>query len=358
MKKNTNEVDTNDMFVDNLSNEVTDKIKENDDFYEDEIIDNEKEIELNDSNENINRDDEPISDLNFDNKTLNIPTEVPLEENKEDEPFDFHPISQEPLEIEDAKDVSNEMNEDTNSFSMPNLSTEELDKMIDDDKEKEQLDDSYVLSNFDVLFDSLYNDVNGANNFISDLIEQKKNVNINEASLNEQVQKLEKEKEEFEKFMKKEKEGIELEKKQCKEFVRKEKNRIQNEETQFNADMEALKAEIKLSEESLKIEEEKLNDERQQFEKYKEIEEQKINTEKEKLEALKQQFEKEQEIEQEKLKNAQKELQAQKEQFAKTKDLEEKKLELESKNLSQSCARFKELVSQFNSGFQQLPDDK
>ena len=29
--------------------------------------------------------------------------------------------------------------------------------------------------------------------------------------------------------------------------------------------------------------------------------------------------------------------------------LEEKKLELESKNLSQSCARFKELVSQFNS---------
>ena len=28
----------------------------------------------------------------------------------------------------------------------------------------------------------------------------------------------------------------------------------------------------------------------------------------------------------------------------------------ESKNLSQSCARFKELVSQFNSGFQQLPE--
>ena len=42
----------------------------------------------------------------------------------------------------------------------------------------------------------------------------------------------------------------------------------------------------------------------------------------------------------------------------KTKELEERKLELESKNLSQSCARFKELVSQLNSGFQQLPGDR
>ncbi len=70
------------------------------------------------------------------------------------------------------------------------------------------------------------------------------------------------------------------------------------------------------------------------------------------------QFEKEKAIALEKIKNGQKELQLQKEQFAKSKELEEKKLELESKNLSQSCARFKELVTQFNSGFQQLPDNK
>ena len=59
----------------------------------------------------------------------------------------------------------------------------------------------------------------------------------------------------------------------------------------------------------------------------------------------------------ERIKNAHKELELKKEQFLKAKELEEKKLELESKNLSQSCAKFKELVSQFNSGFQQLPDD-
>ena len=41
----------------------------------------------------------------------------------------------------------------------------------------------------------------------------------------------------------------------------------------------------------------------------------------------------------------------------KYKEVEKQKLELESKNLSQSCARFKELVSQFNSGFNKLPDN-
>ena len=44
--------------------------------------------------------------------------------------------------------------------------------------------------------------------------------------------------------------------------------------------------------------------------------------------------------------------------FEKYKEVEKQKLELESKNLSQSCARFKELVSQFNSGFNKLPDSE
>ena len=45
-------------------------------------------------------------------------------------------------------------------------------------------------------------------------------------------------------------------------------------------------------------------------------------------------------------------------EFEKYKEVEKQKLELESKNLSQSCARFKELVSQFNSGFNKLPDSE
>ena len=64
-------------------------------------------------------------------------------------------------------------------------------------------------------------------------------------------------------------------------------------------------------------------------------------------------------VEQEKamnlIKTKESELEEQKLQFEKYKEVEKQKLELESKNLSQSCARFKELVSQFNLGFKQFP---
>ncbi len=284
------------------------------------------------------------------------------------------------------------------------LTEEELEKVSE---ASSSIKDSDIAS-FDVLFDSLYSDVTGANNFISNLIEQKKTVNINEANLIEMQEKLEKEKEEFSKFVETQKEAIELEKEQCKEYVRTQKSRIANEEAQFNSDVESTRAELALAEQTLKIGNEKLVDEKQQFSAYKELEEEKIKSDKQKLESErasfekeraiieeklkserlklesekeqfvkeksindeklladrqtlqteKEQFEKEKALEAEKLKNAQNELKQQKEQFAKFKELEEKKLELESKNLSQSCTRFKELVSQFNSGFQQLPGDK
>lgn len=279
------------------------------------------------------------------------------------------------------------------------------------DKEKEKLMEASSsvkdvdLANFDAVFASLSSDVNGANNFISNLIEQRKSVNTNEAKLIEGQEKLDKEREEFSKFVETQKEAIELEKEQCKEYVRTQKIRIANEEAQFNSDVEATRAELALSEQTLKIGNEKLADEKQQFSSYKELEEEKLKVEKQKLETEKaafvkekaiteekqkterlkletereqfmkeksiheekltadrqtleterEQFENERKLEEEKLKNAREDLKKQEEQFAKFKELEEKKLELESKNLSQSCTRFKELVSQFNSGFQQLP---
>lgn len=371
MMENTNEANYNDLFVDNTANNIAEKVDDSNDFYEDEVIDQSVPVANFDADvkESDNYyDDEivekPIAKLDLDNEESDEESNSNLEENI----FSFNPKNSSNENIMEVKtDMEEPVVEDTNKklepidkkpFEVSSLSNEEMDKMIEEDKTKEQLDDSYVLSNFDVLFDSLYNDVNGANNFISNLIEQKKNVNLNEATLNEQAEKLVKEKEEFAKYMEAQKESIESEKQQCNEYIKNQKIRLQNEEEQFNSDMEAARAERKLAEESLKIEEQKLNDERQQFEKYKEIEEQKIRSERQKFETEKEQFEKEKEIDLEKIKSAQKELEVQKEQFAKTKELEEKKLELESKNLSQSCARFKELVSQFNSGFQQLPEDK
>lgn len=269
------------------------------------------------------------------------------------EPFTFA----EP-EVKAEDDKKAEVSSVKNNEKSEDLELPSLDAQNNQENNTTDLDDSYVLSNFDVLFDSLYSDVTGANNFISNLIEQKRNVNVNEANLAELTSKFEREKEEFSKYVEAQKQAIETEKQQCNDYIKTQKLRLQNEETQFNSDCESTRAELNLAEQTLKVANEKLNDEREQFEKSKTLEEEKLKSDRQKLDLEREQFEKEKAISLEKIKNAQKELQLQKEQFAKSKELEEKKLELESKNLSQSCARFKELVTQFNSGFQQLPDNK
>lgn len=305
--------------------------------------------------QNVNMDHVPVTDADdffYENDDI-----VDLDETNEIQDIQI------PAGVTIPTEIQVELPKEEPVVSVPEkksmeLSEQEMNKMLEEDEnetDQKNLDDSYVLSNFDVLFDSLYNDVAGANNFISNLIEQKKTVNINEAELNELKEKLEKEKDDFEKYVETQKNSLELEKKEVNEYVKNQKIRIQNEEEQFNADCDATRAEIALAEQTLKIANEKLDTEKEQFEQYKQLEEEKIQTDRAKLETEREQFAKEKAIAEEKIKNGQKELQTQKEQFAKSKELEEKKLELESKNLSQSCARFKELVAQFNSGFQQLP---
>ena len=189
-------------------------------------------------------------------------------------------------EIENLKNTADE-----DEMELPSINIEQN----SEENSTNKLDDSYVLSNFDVLFDSLYSDVTGANNFISNLIEQKRNVNVNEANLAESISKFEREKEEFNKYMDAQKQAIENEKKQCNEYIRTQKQRLQNEETQFNSDCESTRAELNLAEQTLKVANEKLNDEREQFEKNKNLEEEKLKSDRQKLDVEREQFEKEKE---------------------------------------------------------------
>lgn len=225
-------------------------------------------------------------------------------------------------------------------------------------EDKEDLDNSYVLSNFDVLFDSLYNDVVGANNLISDLIEKKSSLNKNEKLLEDFKEKFEKEKEDFKSFVEEQKKAIENEKSQATSLIESKQAHLRSEEARFNEDSESKKKEISLLEQSLELEKEKFESYKNNFEEQNRVELDKIKFEKEKLEREKEKFETDKKLSLETIKNGQKDLQMQQEQFAKYKELEQKKLDLEEKNLSQSCARFKELVSQFNSGFEQLPNNE
>ncbi len=222
---------------------------------------------------------------------------------------------------------------------------------------KKNLDNSYVLSNFDVLFDSLYSDVVGANNFITDLMEKKSTLNKDEQLLTDFKEKFEKEKEEFRNFVEVQKRAIENEKNQASVFIESKRARLHGEETKFHEDVEAKQKEFALLEESLKLEREKFESEKANFEEQKGIDLRQIETEREKLRRDIEQFEVDKKLAEENLNASKKDLQVQQEQFARYKELEHKKMDLEEKNLSQSCARFKELVSQFNSGFEQLPNN-
>ena len=94
--------------------------------------------------------------------------------------------------------------------------------------------------------------------------------------------------------------------------------------------------------------------EKAEFAKTKEIDSSKIEAERNKNQLDRETFEKESKNTAERLRLANEELENARKEFEKYKDVEKQKLELESTNLSQSVARFKELVSQFNSGFKDI----
>lgn len=236
-------------------------------------------------------------------------------------------------------------------------------------------------SNFDSLFDNLYSDVAGANNLISNLLEKKKTIGQNEAYLEEEMKKLEKEKADFQILKQSHEESNELEKQKIADFEKAQKIRIENEQRAFGEEVAATRKQLELSavsnrndrskldsqieefnkrkaseEAALKLAQEKLVVDQTEFEKYRELENSKIEAERNKFKLDKEAFEKEINNKTEQLNLAIQEFENAKKQFEEYKNVEKQKLELESNNLSQSCARFKELVSQFNSGFKDIKE--
>lgn len=236
--------------------------------------------------------------------------------------------------------------------------TESATMMAPNTESEEESGSSYSLSNFDVLYDSLYNDVVGANNLISDLIEKKSTLNKDEKLLDDFREKFEKEKADFEQYVEEQKKNIENEKAQAISAVEAKESHLKSKEARFNEDSEAKEKEFSLREQSLKLEKEKIDTFKNSCDEKNKSELDRIRFEQEKLNKEREQFEADKKMSLEAIENGQKTLQMQQEQFAKYKELEQKKLDLEEKNLQQSCARFKELVSQFNSGFEQLPNNE
>ena len=198
--------------------------------------------------------------------------------------------------------------------------------------------------NFDIFFDDLKEDVEGASTLISEILEKKKNIKDNEENIYKERENFNLEK-------------IELEKRRLSECVKLQKMKLQEEEAQIKADIDVMNKELTLKEQSLKNEEQKLKSDKEQFDKYKEVEENKLLHDQEKLEVDRKQLERDKELNLQKLENYRKELEIDKEQFENYKKVEEEKLSLEQSNLNQRCERFKKIVEQFNKNFAKLPEE-
>ena len=212
--------------------------------------------------------------------------------------------------------------------------------------------------NLDNMFGTLSSDIEGANSYLSKFMEERNTLTKTGQILTEFKTNLEKEKTEFDTLVEEQRKEINKKRNEIDEYVTNQKARLAVEEKEFNEEVEVKRTKLELLEQSLNLTKDQLTLEKEQFAEYKKLEEEKIKNEKTKFETERKEAKKEQENTEKRLDAIQKELNSKIEQFAKYKEVEEKKLEIENKNLTQSCARFKNLVSTFKENFSQIDDKK
>lgn len=213
-------------------------------------------------------------------------------------------------------------------------STENVTPSIESDvKALENTQDVSKTDDLDHLFDNLTSDIASVNRFITNLNDQKKFNNVAEKELVEERQRVEKAKLDFDKYMEVQKEEIEKKQKQVEEYLTAQKENLAKAEAEFKDSMDSSLAQLEISKRELEIQEQKLQEDKSQFENYKALEISRIH-------------------------HAEEILSSERNQFERYKEVTNQKIELDNKTLEQKCARFKEIVGQFNSNFKPILDDK
>ena len=217
MMENVENANTEDQIVNNME-QVQDETPLEDDFY----------YENDDFDLNSIKEIEPIEIPSVENNQTEEVNAESVNDNQEvqmEAPQIFETV---PNQIEEVEEPS--LN-NVPDFSVNDSEMDKIVEEVDKNEAKENIDREYDGASFDDMFDSLYNDVEGANHFISNLIDQKKNVSENETELAEMREKLEKEKEDFAKYVETQNENIRMEKVKCDEYIKTQKMRLQNEES-------------------------------------------------------------------------------------------------------------------------------
>ena len=184
-------------------------------------------------------------------------------------------------------------------------------------------------SSFDDLFNNLNADIANVNNFIYSLNNKRKENKEEEQELLEERDKLNQDKIDFENYVKKQKVEISKRQEQVNQYLNTQKSYLYNANEEFRTNMQRSLMELDIAKKELELEKQRFNEEKNQFESYKELELNRIH-------------------------NAEEILESEKNQFERYKDINNKRIELETKELEQKCARFKNIVGQFNTNFKPL----
>ena len=178
----------------------------------------------------------------------------------------------------------------------------------------------------DSLIEGLSSDIRNVNNFMEGLNEQKKANKEIEKSLVDERKKLERDKQDFEDYVRRITSELEETKKTNEVILNAQKLNLSKAEANFKENMDNTLSELELVKKELELRESKFKEDKEQFEKYKDLELSRINHEKEIL-------------------------QADKEQFEKYREVNNKRIEIENKNLEQQFNKFRQVIDQFNVNF-------
>lgn len=193
--------------------------------------------------------------------------------------------------------------------------------------ESNTVEDKY--KEIDSLFDSLSNNVNTVNNYIADLVREKK-ANVSEnLSIQEEKQRLDRAKQEFQNYINDQMSDIKKREKELDDYVTTQKNQLSIAEANFQKNMDNALEELELNKKEMEIKKNKIEEEKKRFDEYKTLELQQIKRSNEILESEKKDFE----------------------QY---KELENRRIELENKNLEDKYDKFKLIINQFNSNFKPI----
>lgn len=184
-------------------------------------------------------------------------------------------------------------------------------------------------NNFDDLFNNLSSDITSFNKYVEGINRQRKENNNDVKEINEEKQRIDKAKIDFENYVRAKNSEIDRKISDLEDYLKIRKDNLQTAEIEFKDNMDKSISELDVLKKEIELERYKLDEEKKQFEEYKEIE-------------------------LSRMKHTAEILNAEKEQFEKYKDITNKKLEIENRNLEKKCEKLRGLIDQFNIGFKSM----